>query len=73
MPLDDEELEELRESFRYNDFDEDGRIEFGEFLQMLEELEAEVGHEEARIGFAETDTDRDGTIDFEEFLGWWTS
>jgi Ca2+-binding EF-hand superfamily protein len=73
MPLDDEELEELRESFRYNDFDEDGRIEFGEFLQMLEELEAGVSADEARIGFDDVDTDRDGAIRFEEFLAWWTS
>lgn len=66
-----EEIEELRESFRYNDFDEDGRITFDEFVEMLEQLEARVAVEEARVGFDAIDSDRDGAIDFGEFVAWW--
>jgi Ca2+-binding EF-hand superfamily protein len=65
------EIKELRESFRYNDLDKDGRIEFGEFLEMLEQLEARVSAAEARVGFDALDVDRDGAISFEEFLDWW--
>jgi Ca2+-binding EF-hand superfamily protein len=72
MPLSREEFEELTESFDYNDSDEDGLIEFQEFVSMLKALEANVGPEEARIGFDEIDSDDDGAIDFDEFIEWWT-
>ena len=65
------ELKELSESFRYNDVNKDGLIEFGEFVEMLGQLEAEVSTDEARIGFDEVDTDDDGAISFDEFVAWW--
>jgi Ca2+-binding EF-hand superfamily protein len=71
MKLDPAELKELRESFRYNDANRDGRIEFPEFVEMLGQLEAEASDEEARIGFDEIDTDDDGAISFDEFVAWW--
>jgi calcium-binding protein CML len=71
MDLQPEELKELRESFRYNDADKDGLIEFAEFLEMLEQLEAETSADEARIGFDEIDTDGNGAINFSEFVDWW--
>lgn len=71
MSLQPDEIEELKESFRYNDRNADGRIGFAEFLEMLEQLEAGIEEEEARIGFDEVDTDDDGSIDFEEFAAWW--
>jgi len=70
--LSKEQLEELRETFDYNDLDGDGMIELDEFLQMLQELEAETSEREARIGFQEIDTNDDGLIDFKEFIDWWT-
>lgn len=67
-----EEIAELRESFRYNDPNGDGRIDFREFVNMLKDLEADVDANEARIGFDEIDTDNDHAIEFEEFVDWWS-
>ena len=67
-----EEIAELRETFRYNDPNGDGRIDFREFVNMLTDLQANVGSEEARIGFDEIDTDNDHAIEFEEFVEWWS-
>jgi calmodulin len=69
--LTEEEREELRETFEYNDRDGDGRIQLDEFIEMLEELEAKTSDADARIGFAEIDTNDDGLIDFDEFVDWW--
>lgn len=67
-----EQLEELRETFDYNDRDDDGRIELDEFIDMLDELEAGMSETEAKVGFNDIDTNDDGLIDFEEFVAWWT-
>lgn len=67
-----EEIAELRETFRYNDPNGDGKIDFREFVNMLRDLQANVGSEEARIGFDEIDTDNDHAIEFEEFVEWWS-
>jgi len=71
MTPDPERLEELRETFEFNDLDGDGRIELDEFINMLANLEADTNVEEARIGFREIDDDQDGLIDFDEFVDWW--
>jgi calmodulin len=68
----EEELDELRESFDYNDRDGDGRIEMSEFAAMLDELEAGMSKREVEIGFKDIDTNDDGLVDFEEFAAWWT-
>jgi len=68
----EEELDELRETFDYNDRDGDGLIERDEFGAMLDELEADMSEAEARVGFDEIDTNDDGRIDFGEFVAWWT-
>jgi Ca2+-binding EF-hand superfamily protein len=67
-----EQLEELRETFDYNDRDDDGRIELDEFIDMLDELEAGMAEKEAKIGFNDIDSNDDGLIDFDEFVAWWT-
>ena len=68
----EEQLEELRDTFDYNDRDEDGRIELDEFTNMLDELEADMSEQEAKVGFQDIDTNDDGLVDFEEFVAWWT-
>lgn len=72
MPPTPDEIAELRESFTYNDPNGDGKIDFREFRNMLNDLEAGVSADEARIGFEEIDTDNDGAIEFEEFIDWWS-
>lgn len=72
MSLTPEDFEDLKETFEYNDSNADGKIEFLEFMNMLSELEADVGTEEARVGFNEIDTDEDGAIDLDEFIAWWS-
>ena len=69
--LTEEQREELQESFEYNDFDGDGKIEPDEFVRMMQELGAGMSDPEMRQGFAEIDTNDDGLIDFDEFVAWW--
>ncbi len=71
MPLTEEEYEELEETFRYNDANNDGRLGFTEFVAMLDALEAGMKPDEARVGFEEIDTDNDGSIELDEFIDWW--
>jgi Ca2+-binding EF-hand superfamily protein len=66
-----EELDELRESFEYNDRDHDGKIQLDEFTEMLEELESGMSKGDIEIGFNDIDTNDDGLIDFDEFVAWW--
>jgi calmodulin len=67
----EEELDELRETFDYNDRDGDGRIQLDEFSAMLDELEAGMTGADIEIGFQDIDTNDDGLIDFQEFVAWW--
>lgn len=69
--LKNEQLNELRESFNFNDANGDGKIEFNEFVRMLDGFDALGSEAEARVGFDTIDTDGDGMIDFEEFVAWW--
>jgi len=71
VKMEPEELKELSESFRYNDANKDGLLEFAEFVEMLGQLEAEASDTESRIGFDEIDADDDGAISFDEFVEWW--
>jgi Ca2+-binding EF-hand superfamily protein len=68
----EEQLDELREAFDYNDRDGDGMIELDEFSDMLDELDSEMTEAEIRVGFDDIDTNDDGLIDFGEFVAWWT-
>lgn len=68
----DEQLDELREAFDYNDRDNDGRIQMDEFSAMLDELEAGMTPTDIEIGFKDIDTNDDGLIDFDEFVAWWS-
>jgi calmodulin/calcium-binding protein CML/plastin-2 len=68
----EEQLDELREAFDYNDRDGDGMIQLDEFADMLDELDAEMTKADVRVGFQNIDTNDDGLIDFHEFVAWWT-
>jgi calmodulin len=70
--LTQDQLDELYEDFAYNDGNGDGRIEFDEFVALMELLEADMSSGEVRLGFREIDTDGDGAIEFDEFVAWWT-
>lgn len=63
---------ELKEEFVLADRDRDGRIDLGEFKQLMQGLEAGMSAAELRLGFHEIDTDADGLIDFHEFVDWWS-
>jgi calmodulin len=64
---------ELLEEFAVADRDNDGRVNFAEFKQLLDGLESGMSEAEMRIGFQEVDTDRDGFIDRREFCEWWST
>jgi Ca2+-binding EF-hand superfamily protein len=72
MAVTPEEYDELKESFEYNDSNDDGKIDFDEFMSMLNDLEADIDEKEARIGFRTIDTDRDAAIELDEFVNWWS-
>jgi calmodulin len=65
------ELRELRETFDFNDTDQDGTLNFEEFARMMMDLDPVMAADEARIGFDEVDADHNGAISFEEFVAWW--
>jgi calmodulin len=61
----------LREDFDYYDRNDDGLIEYDEFVRFLQAIGGGMSESECVIGFHEVDTDRDGVIEFQEFLEWW--
>jgi calmodulin len=66
-----EERQQLREAFEAGDSDGNGKIDFVEFVAMLERLGADLDAAKAQFGFEAVDTDGDGMIDFDEFVEWW--
>jgi Ca2+-binding EF-hand superfamily protein len=64
--------DELREHFAQCDKNRDQRIDYAEFVELLENLEAGMSAEEMRVGFSLIDLDGDGTISFDEFRRWWS-
>jgi Ca2+-binding EF-hand superfamily protein len=73
VALTQEQLDELRDDFVYNDGNGDGLIDFGEFVELMGLLDEDLDEQACRIGFREIDADHDGAIGFEEFIDWWTS
>ena len=71
MKVTEEERRELKEAFDFNDSDSNGKIDFVEFVAMLEGLGAGLDAAQAQFGFEAVDTDGDGVIDFDEFVEWW--
>jgi calmodulin len=67
------ETARLREDFKYFDGNQDGFMQYDEFVRFLKAIDAGMSDEELHIGFVEVDTDHDGVIEFEEFLEWWAA
>jgi Ca2+-binding EF-hand superfamily protein len=63
-------IEELREDFAEVDDNQDGLIDFAEFCNLMENLEARMTQTDLGIGFREIDTDHDGRINAAEFIAW---
>lgn len=66
-------LLELKRDFILADGDHDRGINFGEFMRMMRDLDADMTPAELRLGFKALDVNRDGLIDCNEFIDWWTS
>ncbi len=66
-----DELADFEEVFDSLDEDGDRRITFAEFSQLLDDLGADMGHEEIHAGFRRIDHDKDGAISFDELIDWW--
>jgi Ca2+-binding EF-hand superfamily protein len=71
MSLTPEECKELEENFEFNDANNDGSIEFDEFVNMLTNMDAQMSVDEARIDCQSIDTNNDGAIALDEFIEWW--
>jgi len=72
MDTSSEEQQELREHFASCDTDRDHRINYAEFVELLENLEAGMSGEELQLGFGLIDLDGNGYISFDEFQRWWS-
>ena len=68
----DEKAQEIQEDFNQFDRDGNGKIDFGEFTELMDALDANLTGDQARLGFEAIDTDRSGQINFNEFLAWWS-
>merc|ERR1712066_733403 len=68
----DDDVEELKEIFRYYDHDDDTFIDFQEFAQALKDCGADPQCEdwEAQYLFGEVDRNGDARIDIEEWCNW---
>jgi Ca2+-binding EF-hand superfamily protein len=66
-----EAIAELRERFHEYDGDDDGRIIFAEFCELLAELDEDLSKEECQLAFQGADHDDDGIIGFDDFAAWW--
>ncbi|MBV6416929.1 MAG: hypothetical protein CMLOHMNK_01547 [Steroidobacteraceae bacterium] len=67
-----EAIAELRGRFHEYDGDDDGRIVFAEFCELLAGLDEDLSKEECQLAFQGADHDDDGAIGFDEFAAWWT-
>jgi len=71
QPPTQEYVRELEEAFRYCDINKDGRLQYLEFVDLLDNLDAGMSAQDCRIGFYEIDANHDNLIDFPEFMAWW--
>jgi len=65
------DLAELRCQFDRFDTDNNGRIDFQEFSDLLEVTGPLPTEEEKQIAFTVIDTDGNGSVSLDEFISWW--
>jgi calmodulin len=66
-------VEELIQIYNHFDKDHNGRIDRGEFKELMAALGASAPDDELEARFNAIDQNGSGTIDFHEFKGWWMS
>lgn len=67
-PIDDDEMEELREAFQMFDHDGDGTMNKEELGTVMRSLGQDVNHNNLDLLFDSVDTDKSGCICFDEFI-----
>ena len=63
--------DELKKTFDHFDRDNNGRIDFGEFCELLDAMDSDIEEMARRLGFDVIDSDGNGTVEFDEFCSWW--
>lgn len=71
MPDDESRIAEIEELFRQSDKDDNGKIDFPEFAELMGNLDPQMTRSALEIGFRDIDTNKDGRINLDEFLEWW--
>ena len=71
--MSDLDSEELKENFDYFDRNHDGKLDLGEFAELMDALGASEPGEDPGIGFREIDSDGSGKVDFDEFVRWFSA
>ena len=63
-------FDDMKETFARFDKNRSGKIEFGEFMALMREMDHERSEVSLRQQFATIDTNSDGQISFAEFHTW---
>jgi len=63
--------EDLGKAFARFDSDNNGRIDRGEFDQLLDALGSQMSEGDRDLGFRMIDKNEDNTIAFAELAAWW--
>jgi Ca2+-binding EF-hand superfamily protein len=63
--------DELKETFDHFDRDNNGKIDFEEFCELLDAMNSDMEDIARRLGFDVIDSDGNGSIEFDEFCSWW--
>ena len=71
--LDEAQVESIRENFKFFDRDNNGKIDFKEFQELLRTISPESRTQQAAEGFSIIDVNSDGFIQFDEFIAWWNT
>ena len=71
MTVTQKKRQDLKEAFDFSDLDSNGKIDFLEFLTLVEKCGVRIDTPQAQSGFKVLDTDHDGMIGFDEFMEWW--
>lgn len=71
MPLSEQELQEVKETFDHFDTDKNGVIDRNEFRELLKSLDPGFREEDVLMGLKVLDENDNDVIDWEEFRDWW--